>query len=141
MIRESCTSYTPGFCYHAAIPLREAEYHVARFLVGGNRLCFRRLVGISIQLSAWCDHRAWQISHDGNHHFLDGPARRGGAWHNGARAHVSDDCVSTSDLSELLHDQLPANEDMTCSENKSTAAGGQLSGRPRATIRKAQREQ
>jgi Protein of unknown function (DUF3617) len=39
-----------------------------------------------------------------------------------------DDCIATSDLNELLHDQLAVGEDMTCSENKSTATSGRLSG-------------
>lgn len=42
--------------------------------------------------------------------------------------HSVDDCIATNDLNQLLHDQLATNTDMTCSENKSSAAGGHLSG-------------
>lgn len=42
--------------------------------------------------------------------------------------HTVDDCVKTSDLNQLLHDELAANTDVSCSENKSSAAGGHLSG-------------
>jgi Protein of unknown function (DUF3617) len=42
--------------------------------------------------------------------------------------HVVDNCIATSDLNELLHDELAADEEMICSENRSTAANGHLSG-------------
>ena len=39
-----------------------------------------------------------------------------------------DNCVANSDLNRLLRDQLAVGPGMTCSENKSSAAGGRLSG-------------
>jgi hypothetical protein len=44
------------------------------------------------------------------------------------KPHSNNGCVATSDLNQLLHEQLAVGAGVTCSENKSAASGGRLRG-------------